>query len=60
MFHAHIVEQKQNQMKKWINKNRRGIELAIVGLLLISREWVLATRIKNGGAREKPRGREMR
>lgn len=42
MFHAHIVEQKQNQMKKWINKNRRGIELAIVGLLLISREWALA------------------
>jgi hypothetical protein len=29
-------------MKNWINKNRRGIELAIVALLLISREWVLA------------------
>jgi len=29
-------------MRNWINKNRRGIELAIVLLLLVSREWTLA------------------
>ena len=29
-------------MRNWINNNRRGIELAIVLLLLVSREWTLA------------------
>lgn len=33
---------KKSIMRNWINKNRRGIELAIVLLLLVSREWTLA------------------
>jgi hypothetical protein len=33
---------KKSIMRNWINKNRRGIELAIVLLLLVSKEWTLA------------------
>lgn len=29
-------------MRNWINNNRRGIELAIILLLLVSKEWTLA------------------
>lgn len=29
-------------MRNWINRNRRGIELVIVGMLLFSGEWILA------------------
>ena len=29
-------------MRKWINKNRRAIELVIILGLLISKEWTLA------------------
>jgi len=29
-------------MKDWINRNRKGIELGILALLLLSKEWTIA------------------